>query len=168
MEHKFANQIKSSDFEPFIFQLCRLKDSREHTCRVENMLSMCQELHHIKRARDQKLSLQKEEASALNGRVEGLEKDVKGLFLSLYCQDNHHGDNAVSNPSAVSGYKKLPTAATLPEDTRNTTDDPSERSFLVSTQSTQIKKKHFQYNFDLSPWILHAIWFMTGCRKYGE
>lgn len=140
MTHKSASKIKSSHFvEPLIFQFCRLKDSREHVCQVKNMLSMCQELHHIKRARDQTLSLQKEEASALNGRVEGLEKNVKGLFLSLFCQDSQHGDNAVSNPNAVSAYKKLSPAATLPEDTRNKTDGPSERPFLVSTKSTQIK-----------------------------
>lgn len=138
MKHKSASKIKSSHLvEPLIFQFCRLKDAREHVCQVENMLSMCQELHHIKRARDQTLSLQKEEASALNGRVEGLEKNVKGLFLSLFCQDSQHGDNAVSNPNAVS--EKLSPAATLPEDTRNKTDGPSERPFLVSTKGTQIK-----------------------------
>lgn len=140
MKHKSASKIKSSHLvEPLIFQFCRLKDAREHVCQVENMLSMCQELHHIKRARDQTLSLQKEEASALNGRVEGLEKNVKGLFLSLFCQDSQHGDNAVSNPNAVSADKKLSPAATLPEDTRNKTDGPSERPFLVSTKGTQIK-----------------------------
>lgn len=95
------------------------------------MLSMCQDLCHIKRARDHKLSLQKEEASALDGRVEGLEKNVKGLFFSLFSQDNQHGDGAVSNTNVVSGYKKLPPAATLPEDTRNKTDGLSESPFLV-------------------------------------
>lgn len=100
------------------------------------MLSVCQELHHIKRARDQKLSLQQEEASALNGRVEGLEKNIKRLFFSLLPQVNQHGDNAVCSPNAVSGYKKLSHVATLPEDTRTRTDGPSESPFLVSTKST--------------------------------
>lgn len=94
------------------------------------MLSMCQDLHHIIRARDQKLSLQKEEALALNGRVEGLEKNLKGLFFSLFSQHNQH----VDNPNAVSDYEKLSPAATLPEDTRSETDGLSRSPFLVSTK----------------------------------
>lgn len=103
------------------------------------MLSLCQDLHHIKRARDQKLSLQKEEALALNGRVQGLENNVKGLFFSLFSQDSQHVDNAVHNTNAVSGYEKLSPAATLPEDTRNDTDDLSKSQFLVSTKGMEIK-----------------------------
>ncbi|XP_075881894.1 uncharacterized protein LOC142887870 isoform X3 [Nelusetta ayraudi] len=129
---KLQTELHKVQTEKDVLSDLRLKDSREHVCQVGNMLSMCQELHHIKRARDQKLSLQKEEASALNGRVEGLEKNVKGLFLSLFCQDSQHGDNAVSNPNAVSACKKLSPAATLPEDTKNKTDGPSERPFLAA------------------------------------
>lgn len=103
------------------------------------MLGMCQDLRHIRRARDQKLSLQKEEASTLNGRVEGLEKNMKGLFFSLFSQDNQHGDSAVSNTNAAGGYKKLSPAATLPEDTMNKTDGLSESPILVSTKGTQTK-----------------------------
>lgn len=121
------------------FKFCRLKNSREHVCQVENTLGLCQDLHHIKRARDQKLSLQKEEASALNGRVEGLEKNVKGLFFSLFSQDGQHGDGAVSNTNSVSGDKKLSPAATLPEDTRNKTDGLFESPLLVSTKDTHLK-----------------------------
>lgn len=89
---------------------------------------MCQNLRHIKRARDQKLSLQKEEASALSGRVERLEKNVKMLFFSLFSQDDQQGDSTVSNTEAVSGSEKPL------EDTRNKTDGLSDSSFLVGTQ----------------------------------
>lgn len=86
---------------------------------------MCQDLRHIKRARDQKLSLQKEEASALSGRVEGLEKNVKMLFFSLFSPDDQHGDSTVSNTGAVSGSERPL------EDTRNKTDSLSDSPFLV-------------------------------------
>lgn len=103
------------------------------------MLGMCQDLRRIKGARDQKLSVQKEEASALSGRVEGLEKNVKELFFSLFSQDSQRGDGAASNTSPVVGCEKLSPAATLPEDTRKKTDGLSESPVLVSTKGTRIK-----------------------------
>lgn len=119
--------------------ICRLKDSRGHVCQVENMLRMSQELHHIKRARDQKLNSLKEEAAALDRRVEMLEQNVKGFFFSLLSQDKQHGDNTVTSPNVVSGCKKLSPVAALEEELKDKTDSLSERPFFVSTKSTQIE-----------------------------
>lgn len=103
------------------------------------MLRMSQELHHIKRARDQKLNSQKEEAAALDRRVEMLEQNVKGFFVSLVSQDKQHEDNAVGSPNVVSGSKKLSPVAALAEELKDETDSLPERPFFVSTISTQIE-----------------------------
>lgn len=103
------------------------------------MLRMSQELHHIKRARDQKLNSLKEEATALDRRVERLEQNVKGFFFSLLSQDKKHGDNAVASPNVVSGCKKLSPVGALAEELKDKTDSLSERPFFVSTRSTQIE-----------------------------
>lgn len=103
------------------------------------MLRISQELHHIKRARDQKLNSQKKEAVALDRRVEMLEQNVKRFFFSLLPQDKQHEDNAVVNPNVVSGSKKLSPVAALAEELKDMTDGLPERPFFVSTQSTQIE-----------------------------
>lgn len=97
---------------------------------------MSQELHHIKRARDQKLNSLKEEAAALDRRVEMLEQNVKGFFFSLLSQDKQHRNNVVASPNVVSGCKKPSPVGVLAEEL---TDGLSERPFLVSTRSTQIE-----------------------------
>lgn len=103
------------------------------------MLRMSQELHHIKRARDQKLNSQKKEAVALDRRVEMLEQNVKGFFFSLLSQDKQHEDNAVASPNVVSGSKKLSSVAASAEELKDMTDSLPERPFFVSTRSTQIE-----------------------------
>lgn len=100
---------------------------------------MSQELHHIKRARDQKLNSQKEEAAALDRRVEMLEQNVKGFFFLLLSQDKQHEDNAVASPNVVSGSKKLSPVAASAEELKDKTDSLPERPFFVSTISTQIE-----------------------------
>lgn len=95
---------------------------------MEQMLCLLEELQDIKRSADKRMQETEDEALALNGKVETLEKTIKELYHTLY--EKQCGHNPVTK-SAISPTQ-LSLAPTVNDDLNSDTGQLQERCSSVS------------------------------------